>query len=51
MTEKGKANQLCSPCCEEAPFTFEPKPDIAEWIEHKATDPSWAQWRAEQAVL
>jgi hypothetical protein len=27
------------------PFT--PKPDVAEWINHKLTDPTWNQWREE----
>jgi hypothetical protein len=26
---------------------FDPKPDTAEWIHHKLTDPSWQQWRDE----
>ena len=24
---------------------YRPKPDTQEWIEHKLTDPSWADWR------
>lgn len=40
--------QLCARCAaEEGPF--EPTPDVAEWIEHKLTDESWAQWRAQNA--
>ena len=27
---------------------FEPKRDAAEWTRFKMTDPSWAEWRAEQ---
>jgi hypothetical protein len=27
---------------------YYPTPDVPEWLEHKATDPSWAEWRAEQ---
>lgn len=27
---------------------FTPTPDTAEWLHHKATHPSWAEWRAEQ---
>lgn len=39
---------LCERCAEgKEPFT--PKPDTPEWIHHKATDPSWAQWREDQA--
>src|ERR1700677_4420517 len=30
--------------------TFDPKPDVEEWVYHKATDPSWAEWRKEQAI-
>jgi len=26
---------------------FEPTPDTPEWVNHKLTDESWAQWRAE----
>lgn len=26
---------------------FKAKPDHPEWLHHKATDPSWAEWRAE----
>lgn len=26
---------------------FEPKPDHPQWVHHKLTDPSWAQWREE----
>ena len=29
---------------------FEPKPDTQEWTDWKMTDPSWAQWRAEQEI-
>jgi hypothetical protein len=28
--------------------TFDPKPDIEEWTEFKATDPSWSEWRHKQ---
>ena len=38
--------QLCERCASEAD-PFDPKPDVAEWIEWKLTDESWAQWRAE----
>lgn len=26
---------------------FEPTPDVPEWINHKLTDESWAEWRSE----
>ena len=38
--------QQCERCAEEDP-PFEPTPDTREWIEHKLTDESWAQWRDE----
>ncbi|MBS1793646.1 MAG: hypothetical protein JSS81_07325 [Acidobacteria bacterium] len=38
--------QLCSKCCNGKP-PYEPKPDIAEWIEWKLTDESWSVWREE----
>lgn len=28
------------------PF-FKPSPDVREWIEHKLSDESWSEWRAE----
>lgn len=39
--------ELCERCRDsEEPFT--PKPDHPSWIAHKATGPSWAEWREEQ---
>ena len=29
---------------------FKPKPDVASWIQHKLTDPSWADWRTRNAA-
>lgn len=41
--------QLCERCSEGAePFT--PTPDLPIWINHKATHPSWEQWRRDQAA-
>jgi hypothetical protein len=41
--------QRCSRCHNSrAPYT--PTPDVAEWINHKLTDESWARWRAESPV-
>lgn len=40
---------LCSRC-ESFLEPFSPKPDTQEWIEHKATDASWAEWRKRQDV-
>lgn len=33
--------------CEGGEKPFEPKADTPEWINHKLTDDSWAQWRTE----
>lgn len=30
---------------------FDPKPDAPEWIAHKLTDESWAEWRAENPEI
>jgi hypothetical protein len=38
---------LCSRCARHKP-PFASKPDHPDWIQHKATDPSWAEWRAAQ---
>lgn len=40
------AESLCERC-RNGRGPFEPKPDLPRWIAHKATDPSWAAWRAE----
>lgn len=39
--------QLCMRCWPRQRAPFERKPDLPEWSDHKLTDPSWAQWRAE----
>ncbi len=39
----------CTRCYHHAK-TFEPKPDHPDWIKHKATDSSWAEWRKAQEV-
>lgn len=36
----------CSRCANYHP-PFRPKPDHPDWIAHKLTDESWAEWRAE----
>ena len=39
--------EFCARCLAgEEPFGE--TPDTAEWIQHKETDESWAQWRAER---
>jgi len=40
----GSDPQMCKRCCADA-APYEPKPDIAEWIDWKLTDDSWEQWR------
>lgn len=40
-------DSLCERC-DSGYDPFEPKPDTAEWIQHKQTHESWARWRAEQ---
>jgi hypothetical protein len=41
--------QVCARCIADGePFT--PTPDVEEWTRHKATDPSWAAWRAENGI-
>ena len=40
-------DSLCDRCLFDLE-PFNPKPDVEEWINHKATDPSWAEWRASQ---
>ncbi len=41
--------ERCAPCDEEV-RPFDAKPDHPDWVHHKATDPSWAEWRAEQVA-
>lgn len=38
----------CKRCIAHKP-TYKPTPDHPDWLHHKATDPSWAEWREEQA--
>lgn len=35
---------ICERCYENAD-PFNPTPDTDEWVQHKLTDPSWAEWR------
>ena len=39
------------PRCRYLKPPFEPKPDTPAWTNHKATDPSWAEWRREQGLM
>ena len=41
--------QLCAKCSPRVRKPFVPTPDHPDWIKHKATDPSWAEWRKKQA--
>lgn len=42
---------LCAHCEKNDRQTFDPKPDVFEWINHKLTDPSWAEWREQYPAL
>lgn len=43
-----KYGQLCERCYPRQREPFTRKPDLDEWTQHKMTDESWAQWRAQQ---
>jgi hypothetical protein len=45
-----KFGQLCERCYPRMRKPFTRKPDVREWVEHKLTDESWAQWRAENQL-
>lgn len=36
--------QLCDRC-KNRRRPYKPTPDLPEWVQHKALDPSWEQWR------
>ncbi len=40
-------NGMCERCSK-GKEPFEPKPEHPNWIHHRETDPSWAEWREEQ---
>lgn len=40
---------FCEDHLYEAHSGIEPKPDVAEWVEHMLTDPSWEVWRQENS--
>lgn len=44
------AERLVCERCAMGDKPFKPKPDHPDWIHHKATDPSWAEWRAWQSA-
>jgi len=39
--------QLCKRCVR-GKDAFDPKPEHPTWLHHKATDPSWEEWRKTQ---
>lgn len=43
---------LCSVCrrCLQHKEPYKPKADHPDWLHHKASDPSWAKWREQNAV-
>jgi hypothetical protein len=45
--EKRDGVQLCLRCYYNRHRLYTPKPDVAEWREHKLTDESWAKWRVD----
>lgn len=42
------AESLCERCRGKKP-PFDPKPEHPDWLKHQAEDPSWEEWRQEQA--
>ncbi len=43
---RGDHGPMCARCANYKPPYKRIKPDHPEWTDHKATDPSWAVWRA-----
>ena len=41
--------RLCERCSDRRK-PFSPTPDTRQWIQHKLTDPTWQQWREENAA-
>ncbi|WP_037161027.1 hypothetical protein [Rhodococcoides fascians] len=39
-------NYVCERCANDQP-PFEPSPDVPDWVDHVATDKTWATWRSE----
>lgn len=47
----GATEQLCQRCDTEGDVVpFDAKADYPDWVNHKATHPSWAKWRQENAA-
>ena len=40
----GNNRQVCFRC-DHYNESYKPKPDVAEWVKFKETDPSWKEWR------
>ena len=45
-----RCSQLC-PACEGRRKPYKAKADVVQWVQHKLNDPSWAEWRLENAEL
>ena len=45
-----QCSQVCWRC-ERGQLPFKPTPDHPTWLHHKATDPSWQEWRDQQAIV
>jgi hypothetical protein len=45
----GACVSLCPKCANYKRTAYKPKPDLPEWTQHKATHPSWEEWRHGQA--
>lgn len=43
-----EGQEICARCAKHKP-PYNPKHEHPEWLNHKATDPSWEEWRTEQA--
>lgn len=48
--ESDDSPQLCERC-QDGATPYSPKLDLPEWVAHKATDPSWEEWRQEQVAI
>lgn len=40
---------ICGRCLVDMP-SYEAKPDHPDWLHHKATDPSWEEWRTQESA-
>lgn len=44
-----ESTQLCTRCARYSK-PYKPTPDTLEWLYHKMTHPSWAEWRKEKGL-